>query len=135
MYGALTGEPFRPLTANISHNANGQNTTNTDQPLVKCKVISSWDQFGWSSPSLQKKTDFSACCFAPVFFSGGKSVCFHRLVFIKTSCHHKIPLNSRYHFFDSRNGCSLFSQVTNFWFSSHNFGKVAAIQKFQYFQN
>lgn len=79
MYGALTGEPFRPLTANISHNANGQNTTNTDQPLVKCKVISSWDQFGWSSPSLQKKTDFSACCFAPVFFSGGKSVCFHRL--------------------------------------------------------
>ena len=29
----------------------------------------------------------------------------------------------------------LFSQVANFWFSGHNFGKVAAIQKFQYFQN
>ena len=27
------------------------------------------------------------------------------------------------------------SQVANFWFSSHNFGKVAAIQKFQSFQN
>ena len=30
---------------------------------------------------------------------------------------------------------SNFSQVTNLWFSSHNFGDVAAIQKFKYFQN
>ena len=27
------------------------------------------------------------------------------------------------------------SQVANVWFSSHNFGEVAVIQKFQHFQN
>ena len=35
---------------------------------------------------------------------------------------------SRYHFLDSRNG---YSSVTIFVFSSHSFGEVAAIQKFQ----
>ena len=28
-----------------------------------------------------------------------------------------------------------FSEVAIFWFSSHNLGEVAVIQKFQYFQN
>ena len=43
---------------------------------------------------------------------------------------HKIPLNNRYHLFDSRNGySSVISQVANFWFSSHNCGEVAVIQK------
>ena len=30
---------------------------------------------------------------------------------------------------------SHFSQVANFWFSSHNSGEIAVIQKFQYFRN
>ena len=29
----------------------------------------------------------------------------------------------------------MFSQVANFWLSSHNLGEVAVIQKIQYFQN
>ena len=52
-----------------------------------------------------------------------------------TSRHHKIPLNSRCHFFlDSRNGSSAwsYSQVR---LSSHNFGEVAVIKKCKYFQN
>ena len=51
-----------------------------------------------------------------------------------TSCDHKIPLNTRYHF-DSRNRYSSVTLVklSFFWLSSHNFGEVAMIQKFQYF--
>ena len=50
---------------------------------------------------------------------------------------HKISLNSRYHFFWLQKWIELsyFSWVANFWLSSHNFGKVAVIQKFQYFQS
>ena len=59
---------------------------------------------------------------------------FWALVFTKRSRDHRIPLNSRYHFFDSRNVYSLVTLVKlPIWFSSHNFGEV--IQKFQYFQN
>ena len=55
------------------------------------------------------------------------------LGFHVTSCHHKIPLNSRCHFFDSRNRYSSVTLVKLpiFGFSSHNFGEVA---EFQYFQ-
>ena len=58
------------------------------------------------------------------------------LGFHVTSPHHKIPLNSRYHFSTpERIEFGHVSQVANVWFSSHNFGEVAVIQKFQYFQN
>ena len=49
----------------------------------------------------------------------------------------KIPLNSRYHFFGLQKWIQLghFSQDANFGFSSRNFGEVAVIQKFLYFQS
>ena len=55
-----------------------------------------------------------------------------------TSRHHKIPLNSRCHFFFTPEmdlALSHISQVSNFWLSSHNFGEVAIIRKCKYFQN
>ena len=54
------------------------------------------------------------------------------MVSTKRSGDHKISLNSRYQKWVE---LSHFSQVDNFWVSGNDFGQVAAIQRFQYFQN
>ena len=56
------------------------------------------------------------------------------LGFHVTSRHHKIPADATFFSLQKWTELGHVSQVANVWLSSHNFGEVAVIQKFQYFQ-